>query len=1070
MLRRVLVILTIGLLLLSLALAQDQPGQNRFPTALNSAASLIETADNARTVLKASLPANATSMTVTSTAAFPATGLLVIDGRSIVSYTGKTATTFTGLVWGLYGTPALTFAAGVTVEMRVLAAEHNTLSTAIRAGELKIGTGASQPSLGKFLRGIGAGQSAWGALTLDDVTAVLGSTPAPISNPVFTGAVSVSGTDPFLQVGPTAAWRIQYLTSDGSLRISKQTVGEAASIDANLNFIHGTAALATNASNGFVYLPDMAGPPTGTPANYAGRVPLTVDTANSRLMGYFGGSWVNLSGTGGGGGGTVLTVATGNGLQGGPILTSGTINLNLNSGGGLSKTLGAGSNELGIPAGGVTNAMLAGSIADTKLATIASAGKVLDTALSSNVPLKNAANVFTASNEMRRVGIGATFADALTLTNPTAAIVGAQIQQSPSLYNSSAVWNGSASEIVESRQTLIPLWNSTKSRSEGRLTWAFQTAGGGYEDAGYLDSKGHLVATAGFGVGTVPASTWNGISVVGSGLAITIDEASAHVLTLDASGIRFSTVTQSGRIWSLDANTLSLDLSGGTLYMRSSTGAVVELVNSTATSADLFTFHGPTLTSGTLLKGKVPASGFTGDLINITDDAGSPVTKFRVTSGGVIITGSGPTTLTGATGTILDSALSANVPLKNAANVFSTVQTIGNQSNLIDSLSIGANTPQQFAVTHGSSGSSTGSTATTISIQRFDASNGGASATVATQYVGVRKTAGTTYMTTAILGLAESTSSGAVHDVVGLSGFAGSGLNGAPTSTGKAFGVYADATLWNATAQANGAEFDVRNHSGATAPIVTSSMPTGATVGLAIVGNKFGSGSDKYSVGLIFQNGATPARTGIHFDTTAIDSAGYAIEFNYLTQGTPIRFRNNTSIVWRGSAGTLDLAGLKLNASDQWELGAGLPIRLASDGTFSFPTPGTAVQTLHLVPTTGTDGNSVSITFGGNNGGTVVATAVGGIYAQSSSAYGLKLRFGTSDSFGTGSKIRLTIDHKGSIGINGESFGSGEAVIFIANATTLPSTNPTGGGVLYCDGGALKFRSSNGTVTTVAPL
>lgn len=49
------------------------------------------------------------------------------------------------------------------------------------------------------------------------------------------------------------------------------------------------------------------------------------------------------------------------------------------------------------------------------------------------------------------------------------------------------------------------------------------------------------------------------------------------------------------------------------------------------------------------------------------------------------------------------------------------------------------------------------------------------------------------------------------------------------------------------------------------------------------------------------------------------------------------------------------------------------------------------------------------------------------------------------------------------------SFGSGSKVIFIANATTVPTTNPTGGGILYCEGGALKFRGSGGTVTTIAP-
>lgn len=49
------------------------------------------------------------------------------------------------------------------------------------------------------------------------------------------------------------------------------------------------------------------------------------------------------------------------------------------------------------------------------------------------------------------------------------------------------------------------------------------------------------------------------------------------------------------------------------------------------------------------------------------------------------------------------------------------------------------------------------------------------------------------------------------------------------------------------------------------------------------------------------------------------------------------------------------------------------------------------------------------------------------------------------------------------------AFGTGDGVIGIANATTNPSTNPTGGGVLYSDAGALKWRGSGGTTTTIAP-
>jgi hypothetical protein len=49
------------------------------------------------------------------------------------------------------------------------------------------------------------------------------------------------------------------------------------------------------------------------------------------------------------------------------------------------------------------------------------------------------------------------------------------------------------------------------------------------------------------------------------------------------------------------------------------------------------------------------------------------------------------------------------------------------------------------------------------------------------------------------------------------------------------------------------------------------------------------------------------------------------------------------------------------------------------------------------------------------------------------------------------------------------SYGSGQNVIFIHNATTTPTADPTGGGILFVENGALKYRGPNGTVTTVAP-
>lgn len=45
---------------------------------------------------------------------------------------------------------------------------------------------------------------------------------------------------------------------------------------------------------------------------------------------------------------------------------------------------------------------------------------------------------------------------------------------------------------------------------------------------------------------------------------------------------------------------------------------------------------------------------------------------------------------------------------------------------------------------------------------------------------------------------------------------------------------------------------------------------------------------------------------------------------------------------------------------------------------------------------------------------------------------------------------------------------TGDRVIYIANAATVPAANPVSGGILYVEGGALKFRGSAGTVTTIA--
>lgn len=79
-----------------------------------------------------------------------------------------------------------------------------------------------------------------------------------------------------------------YTTPDGSA-----TLMERMRITNAGNIVLGTqSALATNASDGFTYIPTCAGAPTGTPTSYTGKVAMVFDTTNNRLYVYDG-AWIS---------------------------------------------------------------------------------------------------------------------------------------------------------------------------------------------------------------------------------------------------------------------------------------------------------------------------------------------------------------------------------------------------------------------------------------------------------------------------------------------------------------------------------------------------------------------------------------------------------------------------------------------------------------------------------------------------------------------------------------------------------------------------------------------------------
>ena len=69
---------------------------------------------------------------------------------------------------------------------------------------------------------------------------------------------------------------------------------------------------------------------------------------------------------------------------------------------------------------------------------------------------------------------------------------------------------------------------------------------------------------------------------------------------------------------------------------------------------------------------------------------------------------------------------------------------------------------------------------------------------------------------------------------------------------------------------------------------------------------------------------------------------------------------------------------------------------------------------------------------------------------------------------GLGTFAGVTLSTTTSLSLGTPSLGGGAGVISIANATTAPTTDPSGGGILYVESGALKFRGSSGTITTIA--
>jgi hypothetical protein len=160
--------------------------------------------------------------------------------------------------------------------------------------------------------------------------------------------------------------------------------------------------------------------------------------------------WISASGSG-----TVTNIASGAGLTGGPITTTGTIAIDYTS-----------------------------------------------------------ANTWTGTQTFKKDAIGTTATTGAALNNTTAATGGATVQQSPSLDFNAHVWNtngGGSDNTFAGRLTLIP---SSGNPPTGKFSWAMNNNGGGWVEKMSLASDGNLTATtftgSGAGLTSIPASQVTG--------------------------------------------------------------------------------------------------------------------------------------------------------------------------------------------------------------------------------------------------------------------------------------------------------------------------------------------------------------------------------------------------------------------------------------------------------------------------------------------------------------------------------------------------------------------------------
>jgi hypothetical protein len=218
-------------------------------------------------------------------------------------------------------------------------------------------------------------------------------------------------------------------------------------------------------------------------------------------------------------------------------------------------------------------------------------------------------------------------------------------------------------------------------------------------------------------------------------------------------------------------------------------------------------------------------------------------------------------------------------------------------------------------------------------------------------------------------------------------------------------------------------------------------------------------------------------------DFTITGGRSWRLRSNNASTGDDLEFYDVTNAELKGAWGT---EGLLIGAAATSGSGYNLQVHSRTTTTSAkihmYSGASSTTSTCEMIYQSGSNVLFYIVANGTTTAGTTCGINNAGLaayYQSSATAVTTAMLFGTQSSIplylATGGVSRVTVKSDGNVALNptitsgadATTFGGGVKVAFIGEAGTPPTTNPTGGGLLYVESGALKYRGTSGTVTTL---